>query len=119
MISVSESLAIIDERVRIIDTVSKPLDQAVGLCLAELIGGEIISLDSMQLWRGMDVGTAKPPPERKHDPVRTSKTLEKDDGPARGSAIQNRRRRSGHDEIGSVVRKASKHPGRSSVCIAP
>jgi len=33
---------------------------SVGVCLAELIGGEIISLDSMQLWRGMDVGTAKP-----------------------------------------------------------
>lgn len=33
---------------------------AVGLELATLTGGEIISLDSMALYRGMDVGTAKP-----------------------------------------------------------
>ena len=33
---------------------------AVGLELATLIDGEIISLDSMALYRGMDIGTAKP-----------------------------------------------------------
>ncbi|MEX0586032.1 MAG: tRNA (adenosine(37)-N6)-dimethylallyltransferase MiaA [Pirellulales bacterium] len=33
---------------------------AVGLALAEQIGAEIASLDSMALYRGMDVGTAKP-----------------------------------------------------------
>jgi len=33
--------------------------------LARLINGEIISLDSMKLYRGMDIGTAKPPPERR------------------------------------------------------
>ena len=33
---------------------------AVGLCLA--LGGEVISCDSMQLYRGMDVGTAKVTP---------------------------------------------------------
>ncbi len=32
----------------------------VGLLLAERIGAEIISLDSMALYRGMDIGTAKP-----------------------------------------------------------
>jgi tRNA dimethylallyltransferase len=32
----------------------------VALALAEKIGGEIISVDSMQVYRGMDVGTAKP-----------------------------------------------------------
>jgi tRNA dimethylallyltransferase len=32
---------------------------AFGLSLAELIGGEIISADSMQVYRGMDIGTAK------------------------------------------------------------
>jgi len=32
----------------------------VGLELAGLIGAEIISLDSMALYRGMDIGTAKP-----------------------------------------------------------
>ena len=33
---------------------------AVALRLAERIGGEIISVDSMQVYRGMDIGTAKP-----------------------------------------------------------
>jgi len=33
---------------------------AVGLELAERIGAEIIALDSMTLYRGMDIGTAKP-----------------------------------------------------------
>lgn len=33
---------------------------AVGLRLAEQLSGEIISLDSMALYRGMDIGTAKP-----------------------------------------------------------
>src|SRR5882672_4187614 len=32
----------------------------VALLLAEQIGGEIISVDSMQVYRGMDIGTAKP-----------------------------------------------------------
>jgi tRNA dimethylallyltransferase len=30
------------------------------MALAEQIGGEILSVDSMQLYRGMDIGTAKP-----------------------------------------------------------
>src|SRR3954470_15271871 len=34
---------------------------AVALHLAEKIGGEIISVDSMQVYRGMDIGTAKTP----------------------------------------------------------
>jgi len=33
---------------------------AVALALAEKIGGEIISADSMQVYRGLDIGTAKP-----------------------------------------------------------
>jgi tRNA dimethylallyltransferase len=36
---------------------------AVALALAERIGGEIVSVDSMQVYRGMDIGTAKPGPE--------------------------------------------------------
>jgi tRNA dimethylallyltransferase len=32
----------------------------VALALAERIGGEIISVDSMQVYRGLDIGTAKP-----------------------------------------------------------
>jgi tRNA dimethylallyltransferase len=35
---------------------------AVALALAEKIGGEIISVDSMQVYRGLDLGTAKPSP---------------------------------------------------------
>ena len=33
---------------------------AVAMALAERVGGEIISVDSMQVYRGLDVGTAKP-----------------------------------------------------------
>jgi len=32
----------------------------VALALAEKLGGEIISVDSMQVYRGLDIGTAKP-----------------------------------------------------------
>ncbi len=35
---------------------------AVALLLAETLGGEIISVDSMQVYRGLDLGTAKPSP---------------------------------------------------------
>src|SRR5581483_3954690 len=34
----------------------------VALRLAEQLGGEIISVDSMQVYRGLDIGTAKPGP---------------------------------------------------------
>jgi tRNA dimethylallyltransferase len=33
---------------------------AVGVALARLVGAEIISMDSMALYQGMDIGTAKP-----------------------------------------------------------
>lgn len=36
---------------------------AAGLILAERIGAEIVALDSMSLYRGMDIGTAKPSPD--------------------------------------------------------
>ena len=35
----------------------------VGLALAEALDGVIVSVDSMQVYRGMDIGTAKPTPE--------------------------------------------------------
>lgn len=35
---------------------------ALGIALAQALGGEIISADSRQLYRGMDIGTAKPTP---------------------------------------------------------
>ncbi len=39
---------------------------AVSVRLAELIDGEIISADSMQVYRGMNIGTAKITPEEMH-----------------------------------------------------
>lgn len=38
---------------------------ALSLHLAKALGGEIIAMDSMQVYRGMDIGTAKPTPEEK------------------------------------------------------
>jgi len=38
---------------------------AAGFELAKRIGAEILSLDSMKIYRGMDIGTAKPPAERR------------------------------------------------------
>ncbi|MEN6450631.1 MAG: tRNA (adenosine(37)-N6)-dimethylallyltransferase MiaA [Thermoguttaceae bacterium] len=38
---------------------------AVGIELARRIGAEIVSMDSMALYRGMDIGTAKPTPEER------------------------------------------------------
>ncbi len=38
---------------------------AFALALAEKIGGEIVSADSMQVYRGMDIGTAKPTQEER------------------------------------------------------
>jgi tRNA dimethylallyltransferase len=37
----------------------------LGIELAEALGGEIISMDSMTLYRGMDIGTAKPSPAQR------------------------------------------------------
>lgn len=39
---------------------------ALGVALAERFGGEIISADSMQIYKGLDVGTAKVTPEETH-----------------------------------------------------
>ena len=33
---------------------------ALALRLAKRLGGEIVSVDSMQVYRGLDIGTAKP-----------------------------------------------------------
>ena len=37
----------------------------LGLVLAEALGGEVVNADSMQLYRGMDIGTAKLPPAQR------------------------------------------------------
>ncbi len=39
----------------------------IGLALAVQHGGSIVSVDSMQVYRGMDIGTAKPTPEERVD----------------------------------------------------
>jgi tRNA dimethylallyltransferase len=36
-----------------------------GMALAERLGAEVVSVDSMLVYRGMDVGTAKPTPEQR------------------------------------------------------
>jgi tRNA dimethylallyltransferase len=36
---------------------------ALALCLAERLGGEVVNFDSMQLYRGFNIGTGKLPPE--------------------------------------------------------
>ena len=36
---------------------------ALGVALAQALGGEVVSADSMQIYRGMDIGTAKPTKE--------------------------------------------------------
>ena len=39
---------------------------ALGLAVAERLGGEIVNADAMQLYRGMDIGTAKLPVADRH-----------------------------------------------------
>ncbi|MDD5107411.1 MAG: tRNA (adenosine(37)-N6)-dimethylallyltransferase MiaA [Desulfuromonadaceae bacterium] len=43
-------------------TASGKSDLAV--CLAQVLGGEIVNADSMQIYCGLDIGTAKPSPEQ-------------------------------------------------------
>src|SRR5437763_4806584 len=38
---------------------------ALALALAGRLNGEIVSVDSMQVYRGLDIGTAKPSPEER------------------------------------------------------
>ena len=39
----------------------------LALALARELGGEVVNADSMQLYRGMDIGTAKVPPEQRRE----------------------------------------------------
>ena len=39
---------------------------ALGIRIAEEYGGEVVSADSMQLYKGLDIATAKPTPEEMH-----------------------------------------------------
>ena len=38
---------------------------ALGVALAQTLNGEVVGADSMQIYRGMDIGTAKPTEEEK------------------------------------------------------
>ncbi|WP_431874425.1 tRNA (adenosine(37)-N6)-dimethylallyltransferase MiaA [Amycolatopsis sacchari] len=38
----------------------------LAITLAERLGGEVVNADAMQLYRGMDIGTAKVPPQERH-----------------------------------------------------
>src|SRR6202167_1161593 len=40
-------------------------ESGLSLQLARLLDGEIVNADSMQLYRGMDIGTAKLPPDQR------------------------------------------------------
>src|SRR4051812_12435503 len=40
---------------------------AAAVALAPALNAEIVSLDSMAVYRGMDIGTAKPTPEERRD----------------------------------------------------
>lgn len=52
---------------------------AVGLELAEILGAEVLSLDSMALYRRLDIGTAKPTPaERRRVPHHLVDLIEPD-----------------------------------------
>ena len=51
-----------DKRVLVITGPTATGKTALGIALAKRLGGEIISADSMQIYRGMDIGTAKVSP---------------------------------------------------------
>jgi tRNA dimethylallyltransferase len=52
---------------------------AVAEEVAVRLGGEIVSADSMQVYRGMDVGTAKQPPESRRVPYHCVDLVDPDD----------------------------------------
>ena len=54
-----------DKRVLVITGPTATGKTALGVALAQRLGGEILSADSMQVYRGMDVGTAKATPAEK------------------------------------------------------
>ncbi len=67
------------ERQRVVAVVGATASgkSALALELAERLGGEVVNTDSMQLYRGMDIGTAKlPPAERRGIPHHLLDVLE-------------------------------------------
>ena len=55
----------VPERIPVIAIVGQTAvgKSSLAVCLAKRLGGEIVSADSRQVYRRMDIGTAKPPPE--------------------------------------------------------
>ena len=47
---------------------------ALGVALALRLGGEVVNADAMQLYRGMDIGTAKATPAERRGIPTTSST---------------------------------------------
>ena len=61
--SMSESFSPLVDDVIVLTGPTASGKSAVAMALAKRIDAEIISLDSIAVYRGMDIGTAKPPPE--------------------------------------------------------
>lgn len=70
---------------------------AVGDALAALLGGEVVSADSMQVYRGMDVGTAKTPEHERSVPYRCIDLVEP--GTPYSAALYQRDSRQAIDDI--------------------
>lgn len=70
--------------------------------LAVILGGEIVSADSMQVYRGMDIGTAKPAPEERRVPYHCIDIA--DPNEAYSAALFQRAARAAISEIGSGAR---------------
>ncbi len=66
---------------------------AVSLGVAERLGGEVVSMDSRQVYRGMDIGTAKlPPGERRGIPHHGLDLVEPDERYSAGAFARDARR---------------------------
>ena len=88
----------------------------LSLDLAERLGGEIVNTDAMQLYRGMDIGTAKLPPHQRrgipHHLLDTLDVTRAGDGrgvPGLGAGRRRRAARQGHD-AGPGRRVGALHP---------
>ena len=53
---------------------------ALGVALAEAFEGEVISADSMQIYKGLDVGTAKVAPDETHGVPHHAVDIQEPDG---------------------------------------
>jgi tRNA dimethylallyltransferase len=75
---------------------------ALGVALAHRLGGEVVNADSMQLYRGMDIGTAKPD------------AVERDGVPHHLLDVWHVRQAASVAEYRQLARAAGSVPGKSS-----